>query len=249
MKSYIIGITGAKNTGKDVVASMINYIFTVGATKANYHNYVLTNSNYSEKTNNDKYTHFDTGIKDVISIIYNIPRFYFDDKQYTDNMYYNIKANTFVNEEVVKKEPNCEIVTIDRLRNFKLNTILSCTGNKHIYIKLCNLIQYFGNNICSKYLADDIWIKQTISKAVDIAKYKRLCIIPDVKYNNEVKAIQKNSDSLYGGVIKIKRGNSEQNLQTNIILDSDCDYIIYNNNSFMNLFYNVLNVVQSILDK
>ena len=41
MKKFIIGIAGAKNSGKDTVASMINYIFAVGVTRASYAEYLI----------------------------------------------------------------------------------------------------------------------------------------------------------------------------------------------------------------
>ena len=57
MNSCVIGIAGCKNSGKDTVANMINYIFTVGVTCAKYSDYIIKKQsiNISHK---DRIVHF-----------------------------------------------------------------------------------------------------------------------------------------------------------------------------------------------
>ena len=49
MKNYIIGIAGQKNSGKDTLASMINYIFSAGVTRANYSDWITKRITYDNK--------------------------------------------------------------------------------------------------------------------------------------------------------------------------------------------------------
>ena len=184
MKNYIIGIAGTKNSGKDTVASMINYIFAVGVTRASYGNYIIKKK-HTYDFYKDRIIHFADGLKDALSIIYNIPRDKFDDRDAKDNMYYNIKSCKFVPSNIVENKHNVEIITIDRLKNFNINTILRCSENRLVYIKLRTLMQYFGTDVCRNLLSDDIWIRQTMNKAVNIAETRKLCIIPDVRFAND----------------------------------------------------------------
>ena len=73
MKNYVIGIAGQKHSGKDTVASMINYIFAIGISRVSYSDYLIRKASI-EYTYKDRIVHFADGLKDVLSIIYNIPR-------------------------------------------------------------------------------------------------------------------------------------------------------------------------------
>lgn len=246
MKKFIIGIAGAKNSGKDTVASMINYIFAVGVTRASYAEYLIKRTSI-DNTYKDRIVHFADGLKDILSYLYNIPRNMFDERNSKDNMYYNLRSGKFLPDYVVENQSDTEIIIIDKLENFSLNVILNCAKDRPVYIKLRTLMQYFGTNICRKQLADDIWIRQTMNKAVNIAESRRLCLIPDVRFDNEAKAIECNSDSLYGGVIMIKRNSCDNTKHSSEIMDFTADFEIDNNSTFLILFYKVLDICQKII--
>lgn len=246
MKKFIIGIAGVKNSGKDTVASMINYIFAVGITRASYADYLIKRTSI-DNTYKDRIVHFADGLKDILSYLYNIPRNMFDERHSKDNMYYNLKSCKFLPDYVVENKPDTEIITIDRLNSFSLNTILECTKDKSVYIKLRTLMQYFGTNICREQLADDIWIKQTMNKAVNIAESRRLCLIPDVRFTNEAEVIKCNNDSLYGGVIMIKRDSCDNTKHSSEVMNFTANFEINNNSTFLMLFYKVLEICQKII--
>lgn len=245
MKNYIIGIAGRRNAGKDTVASMINYIFNVGVSKATYNEYVVKKNYYD--INNDRIIHFADIIKDILSNIYSIPRKYFDDRKYKDELWYCINSNTFIPENSRYTDKDIFIVEIDTLKSFSLNTIINTNKNKNVCIKLRTLMQYFGTNICRNNLDNDICIKATMNKAVDIAETRKICIIPDVRFANEAKAIQCNSSSLYGGVIKINIDNCDIIEHESEIIDIDYNFEINNNGSLLQLFYKVLEICQTLV--
>lgn len=243
MKNYIIGIAGEANSGKDTVASMINYIFAVGITNANFTDWIVHGAVY-DNTNKDRIIHFADPLKDILSILYNIPRKYFDDRKYKDELYYCMNSGTFVEKEKIIDG----IVCMADIESFGYNFCFNRWPNKFRYIKLRTLMQYIGTNIFREHLSDDIWIKSTISKIVDIAQSRRLCIVPDIRFYNEAKAIKFNTDSLYGGVIKINRKNTEKiNKHDSEIINIDYDYIIDNNDNLMKLFYKTLSICVKVI--
>ena len=108
-------------------------------------------------------------------------------------------------------------------------------------------MQYFGTDICRNLLSDDIWIRQTMNKAVNIAETRKLCIIPDVRFANEAEAIQSRDASLYGGLVMINRNSSGSAEHSSENVKVAADFNIDNNGSLMMLFYQVLAICQKII--
>ena len=100
MKECIIGIAGCKNSGKDTVANMINYIFATGITRSNYADYVIRRKsiNISHK---DRIVHFADNMKDVMSIIFSIPRFAFDNRVKKDSEYWVVVPMELAKSSIV----------------------------------------------------------------------------------------------------------------------------------------------------
>ena len=243
MKNYIIGIAGVKGSGKDTVASMINYIFAVGISKANYAEWILKQTAY-DSLNKDRVLHFADSLKDVLSIIYGIPRDAFDDRTYKDEYYFNLRSRKFVNNLGVRN--NAHVITIEDLSKLNLNEWLCSITKSQVYIKLRTLLQYFGTNICRNQLGDDIWIKAAMNRIINKATSRRICIVPDVRFDNEANAIKCNSDSLYGGVIKVIRDSCEKDNHASETQSFESDFIIENNGTIINLFYKVLQICQTV---
>lgn len=249
MKSYIIGIAGKRNSGKDTVASMINFIFRQGITKASYQEW-LVRKEVHDATVADRIIHFADPLKDVLSIIYNIPREYFNDRKYKDELWYCLESGTFVTDKTVGTE-KYNIISINDL--YDGNSIadeLATYSSINNVIKLRTLMQYFGTYICRDKLNKDIWIRCAVSKIIDKAESRRLCIVPDVRFANEANALRISNDSFYGGVIEVRRndaGNTDNH--DSEIIDFIVDEVIENNGTKMALFYKVLNYVEFIVNK
>ena len=250
MKSFIIGIAGVKNSGKDTIASMINYIFAVGTTRATYNGYLI-NKVKIDNTHADRIVHFADNMKDVMSIMFGIPRCCFDDRQKKDNAYLDYFNKTFVSfADVIRDNDSIVIHNIDELYHSNpLSEIIKTAikEDKRIYIKLRTLMQYFGTDICRYLLDADIWIRSTMVKIADVAAARRLCIIPDVRFANEAEAIQSVSEPLYGGVIKINRNNDESYEHSSEIIDFTVDFEIDNDGTLIQLFYKVLEICQTLV--
>ena len=250
MKSFIIGIAGAKNSGKDTIASMINYIFAVGVTRATYGDYLIKKVKI-DNTHADRIVHFADNMKDAMSIIFGIPRYAFEDRQKKDNDYWDYFNKTFVSfADVIRDNNSLVIHNTDKL--YYTNPLskmikIAIKEDKRLYIKVRTLMQYFGTDICRYFLDDDIWIHSTMVKIANVADTRRLCIIPDVRFANEAKAIQSVSEPLYGGVIKVSRGNNDNSEHSSEIIDFTVDFEIDNNSTLMQLFYKVLEICQTLV--
>lgn len=244
MKQFIIGISGELNSGKDTVASMINYMMIEGS-KANYATWLTSQVKYSEKLNR-RVVHFADPLKDCLSIMYNIDRKLFDSREHKDVLWYCIKERRFIEERESKNGKYHKIDIYDLGTNVTLQNIIGKT-DKPIILRLRTLLQYFGTNIVRDNMGEDIWINATMYKVVDIAQTFGLCIIPDVRFVNEYTAIR--SNFLYGGVISIIRDKVDEANHSSEVMDFGCEYTIENNNTKTVLFYNVLKVFREILNK
>lgn len=250
MKSFIIGIAGAKNSGKDTIASMINYIFAVGITRATYGDYLIKKVKI-DNTNADRVVHFADNMKDAMSIIFGIPRCTFNDRQKKDNAYWDYFNKTFVSfADVIRDNDAFVIHDTDELYYTKpLSEMIKSAmeEHRHLYIKIRTLMQYFGTDICRYFLDEDIWIRSTMVKVANIAAARRLCIIPDVRFANEADAIRFISSPLYGEVIKVNRNNDDNSKHSSEIMNFTTDFEIDNNGTLMQLFYKVLEICQKII--
>lgn len=250
MKSFIIGIAGAKNSGKDTIASMINYIFAVGVTRATYGDYLIKKVKI-DNTNADRVVHFADNMKDAMSIIFGIPRCTFNDRQKKDNAYWDYFNKTFVSfADVIRDNDAFVIHDTDELYYTKpLSKMIKSAmeEHRHLYIKIRTLMQYFGTDICRYFLDENIWIRSTMVKVANIAAARRLCIIPDVRFANEADAIRFVSSPLYGEVIKVNRNNDDSSKHSSEVIDFNVYFEIDNNGTLMQLFYKVLEICQTLV--
>ena len=255
LQGTVIGIAGAKNSGKDTVASMINYIFAVGITRASYADYMIKRAKM-DNTNADRIVHFADNMKDVMSIMFGIPREAFDDRQKKDNEYWDYFNKRFVNFAEVLRNSNCIVIdTVDDIYSHKsfreVLDFINIEEYDTLYIKVRALMQYFGTDICRHFLDENIWVNSTIVKVREIAAARRLCIVPDVRFDNEARAIKgvgiSGNASLYGGVIKVSRGDNSESEHSSENIDFPVDFEIDNNGGLMQLFFKVLEICQKLI--
>lgn len=248
MKNYIIGIAGELNSGKDTLASMINYIFAKGVTQVNYSEWLTQKVKY-DLSYKHRITHFADPMKDCLSIMYNIPREYFDDRIKKDKEWYCIKEQRFLSANSSGSIKYHKVYIEDITGKKTLSEVIESIEKYDIIaiIKLRTLMQYFGTEIGRKQLGNDLWINATMGRAADIAERNGICIIPDVRFKNEWQAITGNL--LYGQDIEIRRYNLDQIDHSSETIDFQCKHVIDNNGSKMQLFYKAVKIVNSIVNK
>lgn len=244
-KPIIIGIAGRKQSGKDTVASMINYMMSVGLAQADYYTWVKKEFVYK---NSNNIIHFADKLKDYCSEIFNIHRELFDDAECKDNKVWSITHQIFIDRKDLDKDRYYELTT-EILDQCCLNLMVARNSTnrltkKSTVISLRTIMQYIGTGIFRNLISKDIWVDMTINKACDIAD-TGYCIIPDVRFENEANAIH---SSLYGGtIIKLERDNKDNDSHESEIIDFKCDKTIINNGNKMSLFYKVLLTLKEII--
>ena len=219
---------------------MIGYIAQVGCAAAKYEQWLIKGEMY-DLNNKNKIIHFADALKDCLSIIYDIPRSYFDNRKYKDELWYVLSEKRFISYEDITRDPRYDVIEISDLYSESLSYIIS---NKKAIgcIQLRTMMQYFGT-LCRCTLSDTIWVENTIRKANTIATDLGFCIIPDVRHAIEASALKELS--LYGGLIVVKRGNEiAKHSSENINFIGD--YEIDNNGTKMQLFYKVLQFMQNL---
>lgn len=247
MTSYIIGIAGKRNAGKDTVTSMINYIFNKGVANAKFTEWYLMRV-HSDVKNKDKIFHFADPLKDIVSIAFNIERYLLDDRHYKDELWYCLESGNFYTDVAVKKNDYFAI-TADYITEHKYSiagAVKCLFPNKFHVIKLRTILQYVGTDLFRNKINEDIWIKCGTSKITDIAYSKGICIVPDVRFANEAKVFKRKDKSLYGVLIKVERESSVNDEHSSEQINFDADYTIENFGNLTNLFYSVLSVIQQI---
>lgn len=230
----IIGIAGHKGAGKDTVASIIVHRYLKPDSR--YNDWLI---GYDGKTF-DRAIHFGDKLKDLCADLFNIPRLYFDDRNYKDNLEYCFDNNTFVNEfdNIIKEYHVFDV-------NENLSECIEQYKGK-VAFKLRTLLQYIGTNIFRNQVYKNMWIKHTVNEAINMANRNGFAIISDVRFENEVKAINNLSN---GYIIKIERENNNEDNHESENADIEADFVIKNNTSKFALFYAVNNILDIINKK
>lgn len=251
MKHCIIGIAGKANSGKDTVASMINYITTVGVTKAKYLDWI-TKRISNDKQYSNRVIHFADNLKDVVSIMFSIPRHNLDDRKYKDELYWSFTNSCFIDYNLLPASAKMHsyIINIEDLNNNTLKEIVNNKKHDNVFIKARTLLQYVGNNIGRDIISENVWIDSTIKNAINIALDANVCIISDVRYSNEYAAIC-NIPLIYGVGIMCKRNANSNVTDSNVEsekLDFKTTYEVDNNIGLGNTFYQVVAICQDLVN-
>lgn len=234
-KVTIVGIKGNKGSGKSTIASMIAYIVVRGITKATYNEWYKINK---MSINDSHIINFADKLKDDVSMLFNIDRNKLDNQDFKENYYYN-----FINDFVtITPNTNYIINSVNDLKSVTLADIIE-KYNNNVAIKIRTLLQYYGTEVIRNTLWKEAFIKYTINKAFNIRCFNDFCIIADVRFDNEEKAILKCG----GKIIYTYRNTKKDTHPSEDIHNSETDYVVDNNGSLMALYYNVLSFVKQYM--
>lgn len=229
----IIGIAGKKQSGKDTVAAMIQYIASNSNMKLDdwlVLNYKLRNT----------YSHW---------II----------RRYADKLKEMVCLLTGCTRADLEKEEFKNKVLDDCWqRELDFGTYDWLNGRSKITYK--DALQYIGTDLFRNMFHADTWVNATMAdydkyilkgtisggKTVDLGTLRPVpnWIIPDVRFPNEIKAI-KNRDGI---IIRLQRpdnDNGDNHLSETALDEYDgYDYVINNNADFLALYNRVVTVLQ-----
>ena len=227
----IIGIAGNINSGKDTVASMLNYIMTVGKNKAVFSDWAIKQKAY-DNAYSHKVIHFADIVKLNLANMFSLSIDVFNNRKFKDELWYVPSTGKFIEEN----ETNC-YQKIELENHFQLD----CSNPTQI-VKIRTLMQIYAED-CKTMFGKEIWIKSTIIQAKYINEAHKHCLIPDVRFFNEIQAIWK----VDGIVIRIVRPKGEiksEHISENGITTEN--YTIENTGTLPELFYKVLALYERI---
>jgi len=244
MKNYIIGIAGEIGSGKDTLASMINYIVAIGTTSAKYEDWLINKTKYDIKYA-ERITHFADPLKDCLSIMFSIKREYFDSREHKDNLWYVIKGKQFITEHDARSADYVK-VTIEDLKKLP-ETIEGERGKKAYEIydqidwndqqsvidgvsKISETInaKYVPNERLIEYLntkkkiigSEDVWSKDYIGRW--IATTTKDFAQPKVEGRIDVKDVEVIIPTKEGGKVIVKyKGKEVPFEQFGLLIDND----------------------------
>lgn len=245
MNNIVIGIGGKKHSGKDTFASMLLYINKVGPAAAKYNVWYeyYQNADFSSR---EMTTHFADSLKDACSVIFHIERKLFDDLEHKDRKYYSFRDNKFLDEKEITVDQ--QRLSPTDLLNFK-NFAKKIANNPDApLIKIRNLMTCYADTM--KYVfGEDIFVNTTVRKIDDIIKTYGFCVVPDVRFVNEVVALHQTEDKWQGYIIKLIRPDETEtkNLHNSEVCDFIPDYTILNDLNLFSLFYKAIDVYNRIV--
>lgn len=248
MKKLLIGLCGEKGAGKDISASMLQYI--IG--NFNYNNYNISNATFEEDIPFDKddeipvIHHFANPLKDIISIIFGVPRKDLDNRDKKDKLYFNCKNLNYKKDDEI-----CMIdVYIDEFQLKDLSRPVFTFWYKHLmeddntYIKLRTLLQFIGTDIFHNVFSPHIWINATLRKC------NSQDIIADVRFPLEAQEIFHNNGKIIQ-IINTKHHYKEKDIHVseNQISCIKGDYsITWDGDNKEDLFNQLLTITKNIYE-
>lgn len=213
-KGSIIGIIGQVGAGKGTIIDIIRN---------------LTNNPMQATWGNTNILNFGDNLKKVLSIMFNIKLEYFYDRKCKDELYYNIRSRTFISKTEDENSKTYTFVDNLRLNNANnrfyiyyhgLIKYIDIVNDPFVCIKLRELLQLFGTNICKRLFGRNIWINSTLTNY----KIDMVNIIGDIRFQEEIDAIKDIAPDIH--IIKIVNTNSickKYNHSSENVLNLDAD--------------------------
>ena len=231
----IIGIAGKMNSGKDTVASMLNYIIAVGKNNAKYADWLIKRQAY-DSSYQHKITRFADIVKSNLANILNLNVDAFNNRHYKDELWYVPSTGKFIEDP--KDSKKWIKVSINNFKETDLN-------KPNRIIQLRTYLQVYAET-CKELFGKDVWVKSTLNVAEYINTIHKICLIPDVRFDNEVQGIWKKN----GIIINIHRQNNELSSEhISEKITTLYNYEINNMSTQQVLFIKVLAIYDQIKDK
>ena len=234
MQNKIIAVAGYKNSGKNTVASMLQYLYNSPKFLHNYIGYKLFAKFYTK--GNFKVTSFAYPLKRTLSALLNIDISKFEDRIFKETYF------IYFPDLIITNKPDCaKVISEGKFSRMVNNKDLSFLKTNYITIR--QLLQVFGTECMRDTFGDKLWILSTL-------KQKGNLIISDLRFKVEYESIK----NLGGITILVnnpncKPGNhaSEQEI-LELSMSNKFDVVIQNDgNNIKNLFNEVLYMYNNIL--
>lgn len=221
--SNIISFCGLKNAGKDVSADMLIYMLN---TPKFMHNYIMYKL-FGVVKGKWKKTSFAKPLKQVLSVMLNVPVEKFEDREFKERYYINFNSLEIKFENEISNELKLSDNQFNKLlKNECYDRIITS------WISIRQVMQYVGTNVCRQFISNDIWINATLTNNI---------VISDLRFKREFDVVkEKNGILIYIDRPICKPGNHASEREVyDLYKQRQFEYIIENNGSLKDLFYKI----------
>lgn len=186
MSYNLIGLSGAKGSGKDEVAKMIQ--------KETIEISVMKNTGYlNTGTVESKWQikRFSQKLKEAVALLFGVTVDQLEDQDFKENMCYSFETGILIRREDLSPDVNvCTNIWLLKTRAKYHKTNITVSPIRFI-------LQYFGTEIGRDMLGQNFWVNATFQYYNKDDHF----IVPDMRFSNELEAIK----SRGGLLIRIER--------------------------------------------
>lgn len=226
----LICIAGLKNSGKDTVSEMLEYLLNAPKPLRTFFFYNV----FKKWPGKWSTTAFAKPLKETLSIILNKPLEWFEDRSVKENMYVDLRDLKLIDGWLLDEN--------DILSENKFSKLVKSGEPITGWLSIRQLMQYYGTNVIRRFLGDKTWINATLNKSED-----KNIIISDLRFKVEYSEVKLRN----GTIIYIERpgcipGSHSSEREVLEMKDQNFfDFVIENNGSLKDLFYKIKDIVNA----
>lgn len=244
-----IGLNGYAGSGKDTVAKMIAFILNHNLSKEDAYVQFMRHTNEFPITHPDQDIHseycyiiaFADQLKRICSVMFEVPLKYF----------YDNKSSAWIclnhGFELTEIKPSPDAIV--SAEDYYVGNYKDRSSSSRIYMSLRELLVYVGTYVLQQSLTKNVFINIVEKKIHEVANrssYKYV-ICTDVRFEHEMQFIRDH----HGIMVNIVRDGVQQldNVAEHDLDDvDDYDYIIENNGTYEDLFYQVYDMINDNIE-
>lgn len=171
----IIAIQGYKNSGKNSVADMLQFLLNTPSWKHSYGFYKLFGGSVSTSRKKYQQVSYAGRLKEVAAAILGVPVESFEDRNFKENCYVDFTTLSLIWKDDITDDSKI----LNDAKFSKEVKRLDKRLAREYYLSVRQVLQYLGTEIMRHYLGDDLWILAALK-----SEYDKI-IIPDQRFVNE----------------------------------------------------------------
>ena len=237
MNKDIFVLQGNKAAGKDTVAFYINYIL---GTPSWMHRYWIGKIfKWIPIWSRYKITRYAESLKEVLAVMLKVPKWKLEDRHFKEHCFINFNKFKIYDDTLEKVSKTLN----DKSFNRHLKAGDLDVANTH-NLSVRQMLQFWGTNVCRKYLGDKLWINLTLGVN------PHNLIIADQRFIIENEVTSKLENAVIIHIIRpnleVGQHASEKELST-LLEEKKYDYLIDNNGDLKDLFYKTKDIIYNLI--
>lgn len=224
----IIAIQGYKNSGKNSVADMLQFLLNTPSWQHKYSWFRVFGKNNALSGNKYQQVSYAGRLKEVAGVILGVPVEMFENREFKENCYVDFTTLSLIWKDDITDDSKILSDTKFSKEVKRLDKRLA----REYYLSVRQVLQYLGTEVMRHYLGDDLWILSALKSEHD------KIIIPDQRFINEHCKSKENGAI----VVHVTRpgcvaGTHASELELRTLEEEQMyDYLIKNNGTLKDLF-------------